>query len=91
MTFRMENLERLTLVEMEAFVKSHRGVKIAAAGDSIYPFVERVLRAQGYRRLKTSAKGTVRRFLAKVTGLSRAQVARLMASRVWIPSMPWTL
>ena len=79
MTFRMENLERLTLVEMEAFVKSHRGVKLAAAGGSIYRFVERVLRAQGYRRLKKSAKGTVRRFLVKVTGLSRAQVTRLIS------------
>jgi hypothetical protein len=75
----MENLERLTLAEMEAFIKSHRGVRMGAAGDgSDYELIERVLRAQGYRRLKKSAKGTIRRFLAKVTGLSRAQITRLI-------------
>jgi hypothetical protein len=75
----MDNLERLTLVEMEAFVKSNRGIKMgAAAEDSDYEFIERVLRAQGYGRLKKTAKGTIRRFLAKVTALSRAQVTRLI-------------
>ena len=74
----MENLERLTLIEMEEFVKSHRGLKIVAASGGTYVFIERVLRAQAYRRLKKTAKGTVRRFLAKVTGLSRAQITRLI-------------
>lgn len=78
MTFRMENLEKLTLIEMEEFVKSHRGVKINATGGDAYVLIERVLRAQSYRRLKKSAKGTVRRYLARVTGLSRAQIARLI-------------
>ncbi len=45
---------------------------------SDYEFIERVLRAQGYGRLNKSGKGTVRRFLVKVTGLSRAQVTRLI-------------
>jgi hypothetical protein len=75
----MENLERLTLTEMEAFLRSNRGLQIdAAADDNEYELIERVLRAQGYRRLKKSAKGTIRRFLAKVTGLSRAQITRLI-------------
>src|SRR5216684_4621616 len=79
MIFRMDNLERFTLVEMEAFVKSNRGVKMgAAAEDSDYEFIERVLRAQGYGRLKKTAKGTIRRFLGKVTALSRAQMTRLI-------------
>ena len=58
MTFRMENLERLTLIEMEEFVKSHRGLNIVAASGGTYAFIERVLRAQAYRRLKKTAKGT---------------------------------
>lgn len=79
MTFRMENLERLTLDEMKEFVESNRGLKIGAAERSGgYELIERVLRAQGYRRLKKSEKGTIRRFLAKVTGFSRAQVTRLI-------------
>lgn len=80
MIFRMENLNRLTLSEMETFVKSHRQVGMeAAATEDAYAFIEGVLRKQGYGRLKRSAKGTVRRFLAKVTGLSRAQVTRLIS------------
>lgn len=75
----MENLERLTLTEMEDFVRSSRGVQIGTTAGGDYQLVERILRAQGYRRLKKSAKGTVRRFLGKVTGLSRAQVTRLIA------------
>jgi len=78
MTFLMENLERLTLTEMEEFVRSNRSVKIDAASDSDYALIEHVLCAQVYRRLKKRAKGTVRRFLSKVTGFSRAQVTRLI-------------
>jgi hypothetical protein len=76
----MENLERLSLSEMEEFIKGNGRVRIgrADAGDA-YGLIERVLRAQRYRQLKKSGKGTVRRFLTKVTGLSRAQVTRLIA------------
>ena len=79
MTIRMENLERLSLSEMEEFVKSNRGVRFnAAEPGGGYELIERVLRAQGYRRLRKSAKGTIRRFLVKVTGFSRAQMTRLI-------------
>jgi hypothetical protein len=79
MTFRMENLERLTLAEMEEFAKSNRGIKMDAAekGDS-YELIERVLRGHGYRRLKKKQKGILRRFLVRVTGFSRAQITRLI-------------
>jgi hypothetical protein len=76
----MENLEQLTLSEMEEFVKVHGRVPMGSAERSGgYRLVERVLRAQGYRRLKKSEKGTIRRFLAKVTAFSRAQLTRLIA------------
>lgn len=76
----MENLERLSLSEMEEFIKGNGKVRIGRAEPAdAYGLIERVLRAHGYRRLKKSGKGTVRRFLAKVTGLSRAQLTRLVA------------
>lgn len=75
----MDNLERLTLEEMREFVESNRRVEIGAADErGGYELMERVLRAQSYRRLKKSEKGTIRRFLSKVTGLSRAQMTRLI-------------
>src|SRR5258708_9509783 len=79
MTIRMDNLERLGLAEMEEFLTTNRHVTWAAAeGESAYGLIERVLKAQQYRRLSKGQKGIVRGFLAKVTGLSRAQMTRLI-------------
>jgi hypothetical protein len=79
MTIRMENLERLTLAEMEEFVSNNPQVRCAVVGkEAAYEFIERVLKAQQYRRLSKGQKGTVRRFLGKISGLSRAQLTRLI-------------
>jgi hypothetical protein len=43
-----------------------------------YRLLEQVLKAQHYKALKRVDKGTVRQFLSQVTGLSRAQVTRLI-------------
>ena len=73
MTIRMENLERLTLAEMKEFVTTNREVAWSVPErDSTYGLIERVLKAQTYRRLSKGQKGIVRGFLGKVTGLSRA-------------------
>jgi hypothetical protein len=40
--------------------------------------VNQTLQQLHYRKLKRSARGLVRRYLAKMTGLSRAQVTRLL-------------
>ena len=77
MIIRMENLERLTLAEMEEFLTSHRRLHWPAPErESVYALMERVLKAQHYRRLSKRHKGIVRRFLAKVTRFSRAQLTR---------------
>jgi hypothetical protein len=47
-----------------------------------YKLIERVLKAQQYRRLGKGQRGIVRRFLAKITALSRAQLTRLI--RRWM-------
>ena len=75
----MNNLERLTLSEMEEFVAANEQVDWAVAkGEPVYRLIERVLKAQQYSRRSKGQKGTVRRFLNKVTGLSRAQLTRLI-------------
>jgi hypothetical protein len=79
MTIRMSNLERLTLAEMEKFVMTNRQVTWSAVEpESVYRLIERVLKAHRYRRLSKGQRGIVRRFLAKITGLSRAQLTRLI-------------
>jgi transposase InsO family protein len=80
MTITMQNLERLNLAEMQEFIEGSGRVDFIADGrEAVYGFIERVLKAQPYRRLSKGQKGVVRRFLVKVTGLSRAQVTRLIA------------
>jgi len=79
MQIRMRNLERLTLAEMAEFVASNQGVEWEATGQQeIYSFIESVLKQQRYSRLRKSERGIVRAFLTRVTGLSRAQVTRLI-------------
>jgi transposase InsO family protein len=79
MIISMKNWERLTLAEMEEFVRGSRTAILAVQEqEAVYRFLEMLLKAQGYRRLKKSDKGIVRRFAIKVLGLSRAQVSRLI-------------
>ena len=73
----MQNLERLTLTEMQEFVKGSGRIGLSAPRGA-YGLIQRVLAGQQYPRLGKAAKGIVRRFLAKVTGLSRAQLSRLI-------------
>lgn len=83
MTIRMENLEGLTLAEMKKFVENNRHLGCEAMPtEAAYPLIERVLKRQQYRRLSKGQRGVVRRFLAKVSGRSRAQVTRLI--RRWL-------
>jgi len=79
MTIRMRNLERLTLAEMKEFVTTNRQVNWSVAERAeVYELMERVLKAQQYRRLSKGQKGIVRSFLSKVTAVSRAQLTRLI-------------
>lgn len=75
----MENLDRLTLAEMREFAANNRHLRCALTDrGGAYEFMERVLTAQQYRRLSRGQKGVVRAFLVAVSGLSRAQVTRLI-------------
>src|SRR5215831_11167228 len=83
MMIRMKNLESLTLAEIKEFVTTNRQVGWSALErESVYAFIERVLKAQQYRRLKKGQKGVVKNFLVKVTGISRAQMTRLIRRRI---------
>jgi len=79
MNITMQNLERLSLDEMKEFVEGNRKVCFSTeTREETYGFIEGTLKSQQYRKLNKGQKGIVRRFLVKVTGLSRAQMARLV-------------
>ena len=64
---------------MKTLVESSRAVRFSIAGrEALYKLVGRVLKAQRYAELAREQRGIVRRFLAKVTGRSRAQITRLI-------------
>lgn len=79
MTIHMQNSERITLRQMQEFVAGSRSIGFCAQGRAAaYGLMQRILGVQQYQRLSKAAKGIVRRFLMKVTGLSRAQMSRLI-------------
>ena len=68
-----------TLDQVRAFVEGSEAVDFMGADrGSVYEFVRRALVRLDYGQLGKSDKGLVRRYLAKVTGLSRAQLTRLV-------------
>ena len=68
-----------TLEQVRAFVEGSEAVDFTGADrESVYEFVRRTLVRLSYERLGKPDKGLVRRYLAKVTGLSRAQLTRLI-------------
>jgi transposase InsO family protein len=76
---RMENSEKLGLEQIRAFLEGSGEVHFQAQGRrDVYEWVNRTLRQQNYSELKRSGKGLLRRYLAKMTGLSRAQMTRLI-------------
>src|SRR6202171_4319958 len=75
----MENGERLSLEQIRAFLEASGEVHFQAHDRrALYEWVNQTLRHQDYGRLKREDKGWVRLYLAKMTGLRRAQVARLI-------------
>jgi len=79
MQFSMKNLGQLSLSEMRELLSSSRKVTWKAENTAAeYALIAAVLKAQGYRKLDKPGKGTVRRFLQKVTATSRAQLTRLI-------------
>ena len=73
--------------QVRAFVEGSEAVDFTGADrESVYEFVRRALVRLSYERLGKPDKGLVRRYLAKVTGLSRAQLTRLTAPSTSLPS-----
>lgn len=79
----MEDEELVSLEQMRAFLEGSEEVRFRAENrKELYGWTERILRARNYPELPREGKGLVRRFVAKVSGLSRAQTARLIGQYV---------
>ena len=71
----------MSLDGIRAFLAASEAVQFAGRNrEQTYGWVERTLGEQNYAGLGRSDKGLVRQYVGKMTGLSRAQVTRLIGS-----------
>ena len=71
--------EKLSLQQIEQFLLAAKEVRFEASQrQEVYGWVERLLCGQEYARQGRRARGLLRRYLGKMTGLSRAQFTRLV-------------
>src|SRR5258708_827757 len=76
----MENTEKLSLEQIRAFLQASQEVRFQATRrQEIYAWVTRTICYQEYWKQKRTIKGLLRQYIAAITGLSRAQVTRLIA------------
>src|SRR5690349_12501993 len=77
----MDDSGKMSLEGMRAFLAAAEPVEFASQSrEETYRWVDQTLRDQDYGQLGRGEKGLVRRYVGKMTGLSRAQVTRLVAS-----------
>jgi len=69
----------MSLEQIRAFLEASEPVEFAGQSrEETYRWLEQTLRAQDYGRLGRADKGLMRRYVAKMTGLSREQLTRLI-------------
>jgi len=75
----VQSKQGLSLEEIRAFLKGSDEVHFEGQNrKEIYGWVNETLRQQHYSELGRTGRGVVRSYLGKMTGLSRAQVTRLI-------------
>lgn len=75
----MEDSDTMSLEQIRAFLEASGEVGFQARQRAeLYGWVERTLRHHRYLQLPRAAKGLLRQWVGKMTGLSRAQVTRLI-------------
>jgi transposase InsO family protein len=75
----MDDSQATSLEQIRALVEANRVVRFAGQRrEEVYEWVERTLARHDYAGLRKPDKGILRGYLGQMTGLSRAQVTRLI-------------
>lgn len=78
----MDDTKAASLEQIRAFLSGSGEMAFAAQGrKEIYEWVERTLVQHEYGTLDKPGKGLVRQYLVRMTGMSRAQITRLIAEQ----------
>ena len=76
----MQDGERLSLEQIQAFLEGSQELQFEASDlQELYAWTERTLVQQEYGSMGRRERGLVRLYVAKMTGLGRAQVTRLIS------------
>jgi transposase len=80
LTIHVHEADKLSLEQIGAFLNASQEIRFGGeTREQIYHWIEQVLVRQEYHQQKRPARGLLRSYVAKMTGLSRAQVTRLIA------------
>jgi transposase InsO family protein len=72
--------EKLSLEGIRRFIEASQDLRFEGKSrEQVYAWVEQVLCQQQYHQQGKAARGLLRRYIEKMTGMSRAQVTRLIA------------
>lgn len=75
----MKNGERLSLDQVKGFLRASEEFRFEANNrEELYEWITKTLVEHEYHRAKRADKGLLRDYIAKLTGLSRSQVTRLI-------------
>lgn len=76
----MDDSQAASLEQIRALVSANRVVRFTGQGrEEMYAWVEKTLVRHEYASLRKPDKGVLRLYIAQMTGLSRAQVTRLIS------------
>ena len=78
MVIDMNDEQLHTLADLQAFLDGTVALDFTVAAEDRYEFIARTVRRFGYGRLKRVDKAVILRFLERVSGYSRQQLARLV-------------
>ena len=78
MVIEMNDEQLRTLVDMRGFLDGTVTMDFTVASDERYAFISRTVKRFGYGRLNRADKAVILRFLERVSGYSRQQIARLV-------------
>jgi transposase InsO family protein len=78
MVIDMDDEQLRTLVDVQGFLDGTVAMEFAVASEERYAFIARTVKRFGYGRLRRADKAVILRFLERVSGYSRQQVARLV-------------
>jgi len=79
MTVTMGNTKLLSPAEIRRFLQASEGIDFTGAGRrGVYQWIEETLQRYGYSQQSKEARGVLREFIVKMTGLSVPQMTRLI-------------